>query len=438
MKEVPKSAWQRSRAMVGLAAKVASKEVGSRLRNLAASSESKTVQTLAARVEQAKLLAESLGRMKGALMKAGQLLSIDAGDLLPPEVTEVLAKLQSEAEPVDFAALREVVLADLGPEKLARFEGLGGVAAASASIGQVYRAHVDGAPVAVKIQYPGVAESIDSDLGLLEKLGQSMVALSGRKVDLGDFVNELRQVLHYEADYVRERGFIERFAAGLAHDPRFVVPATYPELSSKRVLTMSWEEGVRLGEWLRGAHSRETRTALGKAVLDAFVLELFTLGVVQTDPNFANFLVRESDSGPRLVLLDFGASVEFDAAFRTGYAKLLRAMASGDDARIIAEGIAFALLDARESAESKALFARMLATSVEPFAPHRQPFSFSDAGYTTRLRAAGEQLSRSLKYSPPPKRLIFLHRKLGGIFQLLKRLDVALDLTPYWDAMTGA
>lgn len=226
--------------------------------------------------------------------------------------------------------------------------------------------------------------------------------------------------------------------AGLAHDPRFVVPATYPELSSKRVLTMSWEEGVRLGEWLRGAHSRETRTALGKAVLDAFVLELFTLGVVQTDPNFANFLVRESDSGPRLVLLDFGASVEFDAAFRTGYAKLLRAMASGDDARIIAEGIAFALLDARESAESKALFARMLATSVEPFAPHRQPFSFSDAGYTTRLRAAGEQLSRSLKYSPPPKRLIFLHRKLGGIFQLLKRLDVALDLTPYWDAMTGA
>lgn len=434
MKEVPRSAWARSRAMVGLAANVARKELGSRLRDAAVGAPSGGA--LATRLEQAKLLAESLGRLKGALMKAGQLLSIDAGDLLPPEVAEVLAKLQSDAEPVDFASLRAVLVEELGESGLERLGGLGEVPAASASIGQVYRASVDGTPVAVKVQYPGVAESIDSDLAILGKVGRTFVTVSGRKMDLSGLVAELSQALHHEADYVRERAFLDRFAAALEGDDRFVVPRSVAELSSGRVLTMSWEEGTPLASWVARGPSLADREALGRAMLDLFCLELFAWGMVQTDPNYGNFLVREcAGEPPRVVLLDFGATMEFDEDFRRMYRSMLRAIASGDALRMVEEGIAFGLIDRREGPEARELFVEMLRNAFEPFEPTRQPFVFRDEEHAARSREIGQRFTTALVYSPPPRQLVFLHRKLGGLFQLLRRLDLALDLRPYWSRL---
>jgi predicted unusual protein kinase regulating ubiquinone biosynthesis (AarF/ABC1/UbiB family) len=434
VKEVPRSAWARSRAVVGLAANIARKEIQGRLRD--AVSGTSDTRSLALRIEQAKLLAESLGRLKGAMMKAGQLLSIDAGEFLPPEVLEVLAKLQSEAEPVDFAALHAVLVEELGDAGLGRLEGLSEQPAASASIGQVYRARVDGTPVAVKVQYPGVAESIDSDLAVLGNLGQSMVTLSGRKVDLSDLIGELGQILHFEADYERERAFMESFRSALADDERFAVPRAFPSLSTKRVLTMSWEEGCSLTQWIAKGPSMAEREAVGRMMLDLFCLELFTWGMVQTDPNFGNFLIREMPGKtPVIVLLDFGATVEFDAAFRQAYRGMLRTMASKDGKRMLDEGIAFGLIDPREGPETRGLFVEMLQASYEPFHPTRQPFAFRDPEHAARTYDVSQRFMRSLVYSPPPRQLIFLHRKLGGIFQLLKRLDLTLDLRPYWTRM---
>jgi len=434
VKDVPRSAWARSRAVVGLAANIARKEIQGRLRD--AVSGTSDTRSLALRIEQAKLLTASLGRLKGALMKAGQLLSIDAGEFLPPEVLEVLAELQSAAEPVEFAALHAVLLEELGDSGLARLEGLGEQPAASASIGQVYRARVDGTAVAVKVQYPGVAESIDSDLAVLGNLGQSLMGLSGRKVDLSDLIVELGQVLHFEADYQRERAFMERFRSAAAHDERFVVPRAFPLLSTKRVLTMSWEEGYSLTEWMAKSPSKAEREAVGRAMLDLFCLELFTWGMVQTDPNFGNFLIRErANEMPVIVLLDFGATVEFDLAFRQSYRAMLRAIASKDDQRMLDEGIAFELIDPREGPEARGLFVEMLQASYEPFHPARQPFSFRDPAHAARTYDVSQRFIRSLVYSAPPRQLIFLHRKLGGLFQLLKRFDLTLDLRPYWRRM---
>ena len=432
MSDIPKSAWQRSRALMGLAAKLARKEVGGRLRS--AVSKSAAADSLATRVEQAKLLAESFGRLKGAVMKAGQFLSLEAGDFLPPEVLTVLETLQANAEVVPFATMRAVLVSELGEAALARFSDFNEEPAASASIGQVYRAHVDGAPVAVKVQYPGVAESIDSDLAVLQKLGQFMVTTSGRRMKLDELTAELSRVLHWEADYERERGYLTQFATALKDDARFVVPRSYAELSTKRVLTMSWEEGVPLGKWLKSTHPRDARQALGVAMLDLFCIELFDIGVVQTDPNFANFLVR--DDG-RIVLLDFGASVPFDATFRRDYTAMLRAMASGSHDAIISSATAFGVIDARESSETMDHFVAMLRHAIIPFQPERQPFAFADTTYSTQVRVLGERFARSLVYSAPPKQLIFLHRKLGGLFELLKRLDVVLDLRPYLARLTA-
>ena len=431
------SLFGRSRAVLAMAASVAGKELKHRVRTgLVSSVEKLGASELRTRIEQATVMAESLGRLKGAFMKAGQMLSIDAGDFLPPEATEILAKLQGQADPVDFAVLRAVLDADLGPERVARLVDLDPVPAASASIGQVHRALVDGTRVAVKIQYPGIADSIDSDVALLEKVGASFLTLSRREIDLHDTFAELKTVLHLEADYLRERRYLDRFGELLAGDARFVVPRSFPELSTGRVLTMTWEDGLSLNAWIKSEPPREARIAFGRAVLDLYCLEFFVWGTVQTDPNFGNFLVRAGDDD-RIVLLDFGATVEYDEAFRRRYVQLLRALRSGDRDAIVADAVDFGLFDRRESAEVGDLFAQMLRSSVEPFDPDRQPFVFRDEAYAARSRDIIQRFTRSLRYSSPPRALLFLHRKLGGIFQLLRRLDVELDLRPYWDRMVA-
>jgi predicted unusual protein kinase regulating ubiquinone biosynthesis (AarF/ABC1/UbiB family) len=433
MGRIPEDTWSRSKSMLGLAAGVAKHELGHRFRALTGSAAKGQASEHATRIEQALLLVETLGRLKGALMKAGQLLSMDAGDFLPAEALAILSKLQGEAEPVDFAVMRAVLVEELGEDRLRLLEGLSEVPAASASIGQVYRATAFGAPVAVKVQYPGVRESIDSDLAILQKIGSGALFLGGRSIDTSGVFDELRTVLHLEADYARERDFLLRFGQLVVDDRRYTVPRPVLELSSTRVLTMSWEEGETLGAWIRGEPPAEDRTRVACALLDLYCAEFFRWGIVQTDPNFGNFLVRQG--GREIVLLDFGATIEFTLEFRRAYVQLLRAIAVHEPARILDEAIALGLLDARESPSTRALFVEMLTSAIEPFEAHTQPFAFSRADYAARTRDAVRRFVQALRYSPPPRSLLFLHRKLGGLFQLLRRLDVALDLRPYWDQM---
>jgi aarF domain-containing kinase len=432
---LPTQLWGRSTRVFALAAGLARHELAHRIEaSLSSSLEQLLSSEVRARVAQARLLAESLGRLKGAFMKAGQLLSLDASDFLPPEALEILSKLQGQANPVDFSVMASVLEAELGPDQLAQLRELDPTPAASASIGQVHRARVLGAPVAVKIQYPGVAESIDADIALLEKLSSGWLSVTRREIDLSSTFAELRAILHLEADYQRERHYQDRFEALLASDSRFAVPRPIAELSTSRVLTMSWADGVTLEAWLRSRPRRVEREQIGRALLDLYCMEFFRWGIVQTDPNLGNFLIQP-EGQRRIVLLDFGATVEYDAAFRDGYVSLLRCIAGGDARRIVDEGVAFGLLDERESPQTRERFVAMLQSSVEPFAPGRQPFAFRDGDYAARSRWVVREFVQSLQFSPPPRRLIFLHRKLGGIFQLLKRLDLELDLSSYWERM---
>jgi aarF domain-containing kinase len=434
MTQLPKDAWSRSKAVLGLVAGLSGQELRHRVRaGLSGSVDKLRASELTARIEQARLMVESLGRLKGALMKAGQLLSIDASDVLPPEALAILAQLQAGAEPVEFESLRRVLVEELGHDWERAFDSFETRPAASASIGQVHRAAFEGDAVAVKIQYPAVRESIDSDLDVLQKLANGWLTVSRSKVDLAGVFEELRGILHLEADYRHELASQNRFAELVAREPQFVVPRSLPQLSTTRVHTMTWEEGQPLGEWLQGSPSQADRLWLAQLLLELYCREFFAWGLVQTDPNFGNFLVRSP--ARQLVLLDFGATLEFEREFRQGYVQLLCVVASGDRRRIGDEGVTFGLIDQRESRETRDLFAEFLTVACEPFAPSRQPFAFRDAGYAERSQDIGRRFVRALQFSPPPRRLLFLHRKLGGIFQLLKRLDLELDLRPYWDRM---
>lgn len=437
MKSLPPDTWSRSKALLGLAAGISGHELRHRLRSGFRSTAEKFLSSeTTARIEQARLMAESLGRLKGALMKAGQLLSVDASDFLPPEARDLLATLQGNVEPVDFETMHRVLLEDLGADRLGLLELDSEKPAAAASIGQVYRATFEERAIAVKVQYPGVRESIDADLDILEKLASSWLTVSRRDIDIAGVFDELRSILHVEADYDHERACLDRFADLVQGDERFVVPRSLPEMSAGRVLTMSWEHGEALGDWISRDAPMQDRLWLGATLLDLYCLEFFRWGLVQTDPNFGNFLVRSAER--RVVLLDFGATIAYEPAFRAGYVNLLRALGSGSSQRVADEGIAFGLIDPRESKETRDLFAEFLHCAVEPFEARGQPFRFRDSEYAARSRDIGRRFTRSLAYSPPPRQLIFLHRKLGGLFQLLKRLDVSLDLRPYWKRMIEA
>lgn len=428
--DAPKTGWlSRSSKLFNMAAKIAGSEMRGRVRgSVSRALESSTL----TRVEQARILVEHLGQLKGAVMKAGQLLSIDASDLLPPEAMDVLARLQSEAEPVDFAVMSKVLDADLG-ERRQRLE-VDPTPAASASIGQVHRGRFEGRDVAIKIQYPGIRESIDADIGALERVASSFASVARRNIDLSETFNELRSILHLEADYEREAQNLVRYRDAIAHDDRFVVPPPHLEVSGPRVLTMDWAPGQSLHAWIRSGPDGADREAFARALLDLYCLEFFEWGFVQTDPNHGNYLVTDDR---KIVLLDLGAALEYDATFRARYVELLKVIGTLDDDQIIRAGVEFELIDDRESPGTKAAFAQLLRSAVEPFLPSRQPFRFRDEDYADQARRVARDFTTSLRFSPPPRRLLFLHRKLGGLFQLLKRLDVTLDLTPYWARMVG-
>lgn len=428
------SIGSRSLKLLGLAAKVTKTELAQNIREQF----TKSVDDIAsgrmkARIDQARAIAENLSQLKGAAMKAGQLMSLDASDYFPPEAVEILSKLQGKADPVDWPLVRSVLAEELGEEKIESFEKLSIAPSASASIGQVHKGRLDGRDIAIKIQYPGIADSIDSDLRILRTLASSMLTVSGRRIDLDDIFKELGEVLHQEADYRIELEHMKEYKRLLGDEPGFTIPDPIESHSSRRVLTMTWMNGLTLNEWLKTEPSVELRLKVGRLLLDLYCKEFYDWGFVQTDPNYGNFLIQPDPL--RLVVLDFGATLRYTEEFRREYVKLLQVMATFDRPKIIQAFVDFGLIDPRESDESKRLLTEMLAVSLEPFDKSKQPFRFKDDDYSKRTRLATQAFTQSLKYSAPPRKIIFLHRKLGGVFTFLKKLDVVLDVAEYWEPM---
>lgn len=435
-KTPPTSTFSRSLKLFGMASKLAATEVMNRVSGSGTrKSEDLSSEQIKRRVQQAKIITESLSQLKGAAMKAGQLLSIDASGFLPPEALEILSKLQSQSVQMDFSLIEKQIRKELGSEKLAQIQNLSYRAVAAASIGQVHSAQIDGKKVAIKVQYPGIAESVGSDVRILKRIVNQLIGLSDKEVETGEVFAELQRVLELESDYTYEFKQMNRFREAIAGDKRFIVPMPLPEFSSSKVLTMSFEEGATLTDWLKASPSQAEKDSVARMILDLFIFEFQDLGLVQTDPNFANFLIQEDPL--RIVLLDFGATLEYTPEYRKEYSEMLGEITSGDPQRIFDAAVRFDLIDSREDETTQRAFQEMLTVSMRPFLEAYQPFDFSDVDFEKQSRETAIAFSRSLKYSAPPKKIIFLHRKLGGIFNLLKKMNTRMDLSPYWKRMLG-
>lgn len=367
-----------------------------------------------------------LAQMRGAAMKVGQLMSLEGGDFLPPELAEILGHLRADAHFMPPKQLDGVLRRNFGPGYRGLFARFDVRPVAAASIGQVHRAQTkDGRDVALKVQYPGVRDSIDSDV---RNVG-SLLRLSGlvpREIDLAPLMEEARRQLHEEADYRREAEMLGRFGALLAGDGRFVVPEGYADLTTGDVLGMSFVDSVAV-EDMRDA-PQELRNTLVESLVALMMKELFEFGLMQTDPNFANYRVVPQTG--QLVLLDFGATRGFGPELVAQYRSLMRAGLSGarDAMRAAIEEIGFIAPD------TEARHREPILDMVEmAMAPLRSvaPFDVASAGLARDLRHAGEAFAEGRDFWViPPMDALYVQRKMGGMFLLATRLRANLPLRP--------
>lgn len=382
-------------------------------------------------------LADRLSHLRGAAMKLGQMISMDAGDLLPPELAAILAQLRSQAHRMPSEQLRRVLDSEWGPDWRRRFARFNATPIAAASIGQVHRATLpDGRELAIKVQYPGVRESIDSDVDNVATLLRVSGVLP-RELDLAPLLTEAKRQLHEEADYEREAAQMTRFADWLDGHADYVVPRPLPELTTARVLAMDFIDGIPI-EALADA-PQEQRDAAMRDLMALVLREMFEFGAMQTDPNFANYRFQP-DAG-RLVLLDFGAARDVDPATAQGYRSLLSAGLSGDRDAVREAAQAAGFLGEAAVARHRPLVDRMIDIVVTEM-NRPGPFDFGDRGFVEVLREQGMEMAadRSTWHIPPVETL-FVQRKVSGTALLAARLEARVDVRklvrPYLEEGAG-
>jgi predicted unusual protein kinase regulating ubiquinone biosynthesis (AarF/ABC1/UbiB family) len=368
----------------------------------------------------ARRLAERLAHLRGAAMKLGQLISLESEGLLPPELAAALESLRSQALPMPPEQLRRVLGRAYGAGWEARFADFPLAPIAAASIGQVHRVRTrDGRDLALKVQYPGVAKSIASDVDNVAALLR-LAQLLPFGLDVDDIAREAKRQLAQEADYIAEARFLEQYALLVADEPQIMVPRVHWDYTTPRVMAMDFVEAVPLDS-LAATAPQSVRDAAGTLLQTLMYRELFEFRVMQTDPNFANYLWQPASG--RLVLLDFGATQQFTPEFSERFRRITRSIVAGDRAGIERGAREIGYIGEEAAPEVVKAAVDVIELVCEPL---RVPGVY-DYGATDLPRRARE-LGIDLAFKQgllrmPPSDTIFLHRKLAGVFLLLARLQ---------------
>ncbi|MEM9781788.1 MAG: AarF/ABC1/UbiB kinase family protein [Pseudomonadota bacterium] len=381
--------------------------------------------------------ADELARMRGAAMKMGQLLSMDAGDLLPPELTEILARLRADADHMPPRQLRDVLDGEWGRGWLKRFAKFDAHPIAAASIGQVHRGRLPaadgpGRECAIKVQYPGVRRSIDSDVTNVGTLIR-MSGLMPPGVALEPLLHEAKRQLHEEADYRHEGQQLSRFGALLDGDPHVTLPVLVPDLTTENVLAMTFVRGRPIEAMASAAQA--VRDRIVTVLIDLMLRELFEFGLVQTDPNFANYRY-DPDTG-RVVLLDFGACRPYAPEHAAIYRRLVLAARDGAPGAIRQAATETGFLSDATAKRHVDALVDMIALAGLP-ARTVGPYDFGTDRLADQLREAGQGLALDPDFADiPPMEVLYLQRKVAGLYLLASRLGARVDVGALVDRRLG-
>ncbi|MDT0619431.1 AarF/ABC1/UbiB kinase family protein [Salinisphaera sp. P385] len=389
--------------------------------------------------EQAEFLADELGRLKGSVMKVGQMLSVYGQYFMPPEAIDVLQSLQDDSPPVAWSDLEPVLVQRLGEKRLAELD-IDSEPLAAASLGQVHRAtrRSDGRELCIKIQYPGLAEAIGSDIATLTRIVR-LARLVPRGVELSAVMHEVQEMIYREVDYMHEARMTREYAQRLADDDRYVVPEVFDEYSTDTVLVTSFEVGEHVRSPAVQELAQARRDRLGRNALALFFGEFFEWGRVQTDPHFGNYRIRLDDSGnDQIVLLDFGAVREFEPTFLQSYFDIVRGAFDGQPERLVRGAVGIGLLRPDSPQQVYDAFVEVGMLMIEPFsedAPTRLlteagAYRWGDSDLPRRTSTAISRAAISRWFRIPPREIVFLHRRLGGVFVLLAVLRSHIEGRP--------
>ncbi|PLC58858.1 ABC1 kinase family protein [Photobacterium carnosum] len=421
--KVPSSRLSRLAKLGSLATKVASSIVAEGAKQLAAGHRPKMSELILTPTN-VKRVADQLADLRGAAMKVGQLLSMDGGDLLPPQLTELLSRLQANAKPMPISQLNHSLEQQWGCDWQQQFSQFSFYPIAAASIGQVHKATTqDGRLLALKIQYPGINKSIDSDVNNVAML-LNISGLVPKQIDISELLNEEKKQLHAEADYLLEAQYVKQYRQLLASDTRYVLPNIADDLTTEHILAMTFVGGIDVDKLVD-----QPQTVRDHVIELAFSLmfrEVFEFRLVQTDPNFANY--RYDIETQQLVLLDFGATRVYSEVIAEGYRQLMTGAVIDDQPQMLAALKQIGFFSQPIEPQAQQALLALCLQACEPLR-YQGKYDFGQSNMMRRIRDVGSQLSMKQGYwHTPPADAVFLHRKLGGLYLLAAKLKARVDI----------
>lgn len=378
-------------------------------------------------------LVDKLSRMRGAALKMGQMLSIQGiqatGDKtgLPPQLEQILLRVHDSANYMPKKQMESVLSKELGSDWRSHFKDFDPIPIAAASIGQVHAATLASTneQVVIKIQYPGVAESIDSDLSNLKTL-VTFSNLLPRGLYLDNTIKVTKEELAWECDYIREANNAIKFKELLAGDDRYKVPSVVKDLCTEKVLVSERLQGRVLSKAVE--ESQDLRNKLGEHLLRLCLREVFSFRFMQTDPNWSNFFYDKS----QVQLLDFGACREFPKQFLDLYGRILISAAHNDREGVWKYSKELGFVTGYETEVMRNAHIDSVILLGEPFrkdAP--DTYDFLSQTITQRVRETIPVMLRH-RLTPPPDETYGLHKKLSGAFLLCTKLGSKFDTKAVW------
>ena len=418
---------QRFTRLASLSVRLAKQVAGQRLKNLFQDETEKSQQEHELYARLGHEVAKTLGDMKGAVMKVGQLAS-QMQDLLPAEIADALSHLQNDAKPLPFAIIRQQIIdqlpAAIATELLAHLDEK---PFAAASIGQVHRGRLaNGQEVIVKVQYPGVKVSCESDLLHLKRLLQLGGFLKLDPNTLSALFDEVRVLLYQELDYDNERQNLHHFQRLYAHDPSLVVPQVFDAYCSEAILTLSYEPGIALKDM--GNYSNEQRQWLAQRLVQLVGEQLFQWQVLHVDPHPGNFACRfPKDSSPQLVLYDYGAVKSLNAETVADIREVILAAQARDYERLEMLLCRRGIRRINTDALGEEFYRPWLDIILQPFADEQFDFANTNLHEEFMARLKHKML-RGISLFQPSRESIHIDRVISGHYWNLVCLATQLPM----------